>query len=165
MAQEASNVWQFPNAGGAGATRIGTDNHTGAPVYISRQARGQGTSVWGATGTGKSNFMLGMIEQDMREGRGVCVVEPHGDLTRRVLALVPEERVRDVILLDMQDEHASFGLNPFECADLRSPTEVAKTAAFLMHTFSAIWQVGPETPQLAQVLRHVTRTCIEAQAS
>jgi Type IV secretion-system coupling protein DNA-binding domain len=164
MARNATNVLRFPDAGGAGATFIGTDVESDERVYITRQARGHGTCLIGATGQGKTNLQRGMLDADIRQARGVCLIEPHGDLTRAVVANIPEERLKDTILLDMQDE-ASFGLNPFECADLTSPTEVATTAAFLMHAFTAIWSVGPETPLLTQTLRHLIRFCIEAQAT
>ena len=74
---------------------------------------------------------------------------------------MPKERLNDVIYLDITDSSSSFGLNFFECPEGADLSEVAKVASFVMHTFEKVWQVGPETPRLAQVLRNITRLLIE----
>ena len=53
--------------------------------------------VIGKTGTGKSTLLSNMIISDIREGRGVALIDPHGDLAERVLDCVPKERIDDVI--------------------------------------------------------------------
>src|SRR5215211_569675 len=116
---DSANVLRFPDEVGSGGTFIGTDVETKERVYI--EARAQATTFIGATGFGKTNALLGMLAQDMRQGRPVLLCEPHGDLTTQALSLIPEERLKDTILLNVQED-ASFGLNPFECADLGSPT-------------------------------------------
>jgi hypothetical protein len=164
MGKSAENVLRFPDGASPGDTFIGTDVASGERVYIQARARAQATTLIGTTGFGKTNALLGMLTQDMRQGRSVVLVEPHGDLVRAAVGNIPKERLPDTILLNVQED-ASVGLNPFECADLRSPTEVAKTAAFLFHAFTAIWSIGPETPVLTQTLRHLIRLCVEAQAT
>ena len=67
--------------------------------------------VIGANGTGKTTVILNMILSDLRLNRGLCLIEPHGDLVRNVLAAMPEERLKDVIYFDLTDSHHSFGLN------------------------------------------------------
>src|SRR5690606_20298233 len=49
--------------------------------------------VIGQTGTGKSYLMNSMVKQDMENGKGLCVIDPHGDLVNKILSLVPPERV------------------------------------------------------------------------
>src|SRR4029450_1575245 len=102
-----------------------------------------------------------MILSDICSNHGMCLVEPHGDITRAVIAAMPERRLNDVIYLDITDSTASFGLNFFECSPGADLSEVAKVASFVMHLFEAVWSVGPETPRLAQVLRNTTRVLIE----
>jgi hypothetical protein len=101
-----------------------------------------------------------MVLSDICANSGIYLIEPHGDLTRQVIATMPEERLKDVIYLDLTDT-ASFGLNFFEVAPGADATEVAKVASFVMHVFEKVWAVGPETPRLAQVLRNTTRVLIE----
>jgi hypothetical protein len=143
------------------ATPLGTDIATGRAVSIPLEARFQGTYCFGVTGAGKTTGMLGMIQSDINLNRGVCVAEPHGELVRDVLAGIPQERLDDVIWLDITDSTSSFGFNFYEVGPGADETEVAKVAAFVMHLFEAIWAVGPETPRLAQVLRNITRLLIE----
>jgi len=116
----------------------------------------------GVTGAGKSTLDLNLITSDIRQGLGVCLIEPHGDLTRQVIAAMPEERLNDVIYLDLTDSHRSFGLNFFECPPGADVTEVAKIASFVGHVFEKIWSAQTETtPRLAMVLRNVTRVLLE----
>src|SRR5437762_13470057 len=102
-----------------------------------------------------------MISEFINHRLGLLVIEPHGDLTRNVIAAMPEKRLKDVIYLDITDSASSFGLNFFECPAGADLTEVAKIASFVMHVFEKVWAVGPETPRLAQVLRNTTRLLIE----
>jgi len=67
--------------------------------------------VIGPTGVGKSTLLLGLITQDMADGRGVVVVDPKGDLVSDVLDRVPPERTDDVVVLDPADEERPVGLN------------------------------------------------------
>lgn len=72
------------------------------------------THVIGATGSGKSNLLLSMIEQDLRSDQGLCVVDPHGDLADQVLARVPEERWDQVVLLDPSRNAQVIGWNALD---------------------------------------------------
>ena len=67
--------------------------------------------VIGASGTGKSHFLLNLIIQDVESGQGIAVLDPHGDLVDQVLGYIPEERHPNVVLLDPGDEHYSTGFN------------------------------------------------------
>ncbi|HAR54960.1 TPA: hypothetical protein DCR79_01585, partial [Patescibacteria group bacterium] len=51
----------------------------------------------GKTGTGKTTWMQNLAYQDIMEGKGVCVVDPHGDMTDWLLQRIPKERIDDVI--------------------------------------------------------------------
>ena len=82
-------------------------------------------------------------------------------MTRQVIAGIPEELLENVIYLDITDSSSSFGLNFFECPAGADDTEVAKVASFVMHVFEKVWNVGTETPRLAQVVRNTTRLLIE----
>src|SRR3989344_3338911 len=57
----------------------------------------------GKTGMGKSTVLENMIIQDIQEGRGVCVVDPHGDLVEKVINFVPSERINDTIYFNPAD--------------------------------------------------------------
>ena len=68
----------------------------------------------GQTGTGKTTFLRNLIAQDFAHGRGVGVIDPHGDLAEAVLGLVPPERAEDVVYFDPADMEQPMGLNMLE---------------------------------------------------
>jgi len=92
---------------------LGTNEHLGnvAQATLSIQQRLRHMHVIGATGTGKSNFMLSSIVQDIQLGNGICVLDPHGDLVDKVILNLPDERLQDVIIIDPSDEDFPVGLD------------------------------------------------------
>lgn len=84
------------------------------PIRLSTSDRQRHVYVVGQTGTGKSTFMEDLAFQDMRRGNGFAFVDPHGDTAERLLAMVPKERVEDVIYFCPGDMDYPMGLNLFE---------------------------------------------------
>jgi hypothetical protein len=70
--------------------------------------------IIGRSGVGKSNVMESMAIQDIKEGKGVCVVDPHGEFVEHVLPHIPPERADDVIIFDPSDTKRPVGLNMLE---------------------------------------------------
>jgi hypothetical protein len=70
--------------------------------------------VIGKSGTGKTELMKSMVKQDIEEGRGVCVIDPHGDFADDALGFVPKERADDVIYFSPADVERPMGLNMLE---------------------------------------------------
>ncbi len=83
-------------------------------IRLSQDARRRHLYTIGQTGTGKSNFLKELAKQDVREGRGVCVIDPHGDFADDVLGSVPKERAEDIVYFDPSDVERPFGLNMME---------------------------------------------------
>lgn len=83
-------------------------------IRMSKEDRRRHLYVIGQTGTGKSTFLLNLIEQDIANGEGLAVIDPHGGLIDDVLALIPSERAEDVIMLDPGDLERPFGMNMLE---------------------------------------------------
>lgn len=76
--------------------------------------------VIGKSGSGKSVFQASLIKQDIEAGRGVCVIDPHGDLADECLEYVPKERADDVIFFNPADFERPMGINMLEY-DLKNP--------------------------------------------
>jgi len=72
--------------------------------------------VVGQTGTGKTTLLKTMILDDLEAGKGLCVVDPHGDLFKEILGAIPEHRMQDVVVLDPTDREHPVGLNLLEAA-------------------------------------------------
>jgi hypothetical protein len=84
------------------------------PVYMTREDRRRHTYILGRTGGGKSVLLSNMAIQDIKNGEGLCVIDPHGDLITDILAQVPKERAEDVILFEPFDMDRPMGLNMLE---------------------------------------------------
>lgn len=84
------------------------------PIRMSMDDRRKHVYVVGKTGTGKTQFLLNMIMQDIESGQGVCVMDPHGDLYDDILSRFPRRRFRDLVLFDPTDHENPPGLNLFE---------------------------------------------------
>ena len=98
---------------------LGKNFHQGVtkPVTVSFEGRLRHTHIIGATGTGKSTFLASLIIQDINKGLGITLIDPHNDLVDTVLAHIPEERYKDVILLDPADTEYPIGINLLEAHD------------------------------------------------
>lgn len=84
------------------------------PIFLSDEDRRKHLYVIGKTGTGKTQFLLNMIMQDIEAGRGLCVMDPHGDLFDDILNRFPIRRLKDLVIFDPTDHEKPPGLNLFE---------------------------------------------------
>lgn len=87
---------------------------TETPVHFLDTDRTRHQYVIGKSGCGKSSLLHWQARQDVARGAGLCVVDPHGDLIEDVLAHVPKERAKDVIVFDPADAERPMGLNLLE---------------------------------------------------
>lgn len=121
-------------------------------VSLTHDARKQGTYVIGTTGTGKTTLLLNMVLQDIEQGEGLCVLDPHGDFTRDILLRIPDHRRDDVILFDPNDFKRPFGLNLLDC-NRKDPRERDRVVSTIIDTlykmFSDSWG-----PRMEDLLRH-----------
>ncbi len=106
LARKIAHSKAAPNSLSVGEILLGHNTHYGAtiPVMLEAHQRSKHMYVVGASGTGKSTFLLNLITQDIEQGRGVALLDPHGDLVDEVLARIPEHRQKDVVLLDPADD-------------------------------------------------------------
>ncbi|MEA3398246.1 MAG: type IV secretion system DNA-binding domain-containing protein, partial [Patescibacteria group bacterium] len=83
-------------------------------IHIKRADRRRHTYIIGKSGVGKSVLLASMAIQDIQNGEGVCLIDPHGDLISDVLNRVPPERAEDVILFAPADIERPLALNLLE---------------------------------------------------
>lgn len=97
----------------------------------------------GQTGTGKTTVLRNAILQDIEAGRGVGVIDPHGDLALTILDMIPPHRTNDVIYFDPADCEFPIGLNPIEKTDpRRHHLVVLNTVSALRGLWSDVWGLG-----------------------
>lgn len=120
---------------------LGQNKHHGRinEVRVSEKHRMRHMHLIGSSGTGKSNLMLNMIVQDMQKGRGVGVLDPHGDLIDIILAHVPDDRIDDVIVFDPSDEQYPIGFNIIDAHSELEKTLLASDLTAIFRRLSTSW--------------------------
>ncbi len=103
---------------------------------IKRKDRRQHMYILGKSGTGKSVLLSNLIVQNIQNGEGVCVVDPHGELVEEILHLIPENRAKDVIYFNPADSDYHIGFNVMQLED---PKYKHLVASGLMGIFTKIW--------------------------
>ncbi len=95
---------------------IGENNYRGVKtqIRISKEDRRRHMYGIGQTGTGKSVLLTNLILQDIKNGEGVCVIDPHSELIESILERIPKERAEDVIIFDPVDTERPLGFNLLE---------------------------------------------------
>jgi len=94
---------------------IGTNTLTNRPVFIKEEHRSTHAHIIGSSGSGKTYLLEHMIRQDIRNGRGLCLIDPHGDLYKNVVKYIERNRLgRKAILIDPNDQTNAVGLNYLE---------------------------------------------------
>jgi len=95
---------------------LGKNRHRGKEtlVRIKDEDRRRHMYELGQTGTGKSVFLESLAIQDIANGKGICLLDPHGDLAETILSHVPKERAEDVIYFDPSDTERPLGINMLE---------------------------------------------------
>jgi len=95
---------------------LGRNHHHGRTTDIGLTAdeRERHVFVVGGTGNGKTTLLKYAIVQDIQKGKGVAVVDPHGDLAQELLMHIPKERIKDVIYFNPADISYPIGMNLLE---------------------------------------------------
>jgi ABC-type multidrug transport system fused ATPase/permease subunit len=111
------------------------------------------TNIVGKSGTGKSTLMLNLIHHDIKSGRGVAVIDPHGDLIKSILrSSIPEQRIDDVVVIDIAYEEHPMPLNPLYLPDVKEQVAADQVEAILQRTYDFA-----NAPRALHVLNYALR--------
>lgn len=113
--------------------------------------------VIGKTGVGKSTLLLNMAVSDIQKGKGLCIIDPHGDIAETILNHIPQERIKDVIYFNPKDYAYPVGFNPLKAVH---PNYYHLVASGLVSTFKKIWAES-WGPRLEYILRFSLLTLLE----
>ncbi len=125
-----------------------------ATFGIKKDDRRKHVYIVGKTGTGKSTMIANMAINDMKNGEGVAVVDPHGDLTDTLLEYVPSHRINDVAYLDPADLEYPFHLNPLE---VRNTAYRELVSSGIVSIFYKLYHLS-WGPRLEYILRNTILT-------
>lgn len=134
-------------------------------VFIEMDDRRRHMYIIGKTGTGKTEFLKQMIIQDIRNGEGVGVVDPHGDLIEDILQMVPPERSEDVILFDPSDTARPMGLNMLEANTEEEKHYVVSSIVGLMYKLYDPNKTGIIGPRFEHAIRNAMLTVMSKPGS
>ncbi len=109
-------------------------------IKIKREDRRRHTYVIGKSGTGKSQLLANMAIQDILNGEGVCMIDPHGDLIDDVISRIPPERAEDVILFSPADTERPLALNLLEF-DPRYPEQKSFVINEMIKIFDKLYDL------------------------
>lgn len=152
---------KFYSGGEPGAVTVGRVLFRGDDRFIGidEDSRRRHLYVVGSTGTGKSTLLLNLIHQDMLAGRGLTVIDVHGDLAEAAAQLVPKHRTNDTILFEAASEHI-IPFNPLSCPD---PSRVDQVTSGVVSAFKKLYDSWG--PRLENLLRYAVFATVEQRGT
>jgi len=124
---------------------------------ILREDRDRHLYIVGKSGVGKSKLLELLIRQDISYGKGVCLLDPHGDVIEDILDYIPENRIKDVCLIDPSDREFPVSFNPLANVDPEFKHQLTQGMIEVMEKqFGANW-----TPRLEHVFRFTTLALLD----
>ncbi|MEA3322880.1 MAG: CxxC-x17-CxxC domain-containing protein [Patescibacteria group bacterium] len=115
----------------------------------------------GKTGMGKTNMLENLAIQDIRNGRGLCFIDPHGDTAEKLISMIPPERINDVIYFNPSDQDFPISFNVLE----EVPREFRPlVASGLIGVFQKLW-ADSWGPRLEYILRNALLALLETPGS
>lgn len=131
------------------------------PVMLGESDRRRHLYIIGKTGTGKSTLLLSLMLADLQAGRGLALLDPHGDLAKSLIDCMPCRRIADCIYLDPSDLEFPIGFNPlYRVAPDRRPLTTAHVVAAFRHIWSDSWG-----PRLEYLLQNSVRLLLDGDGS
>src|SRR6266542_2093994 len=123
---------------------------SGSGIVFTREERERHVYIVGKSGSGKSTFLYNLAMGDILAGKGVAVIDPHGDLALDILDAIPRSRINHVCYLDVTDSEQPVGFNP---ATRIVPERRALAAAGIVSAFKHLWS-DSWGPRLEHFLSH-----------
>lgn len=124
------------------------------PIRLSDKDRRRHIHIIGQTGVGKSVLQENLAYQDMLDGRGFALVDPHGDLAEHLLEKVPKERVEDIIYFNPSDMDNPIGLNMFEFDHPDQKDFLVQEAIGMLYGLYDPGHTGIVGPRLEHIFRN-----------
>ncbi|MFA5820730.1 MAG: DUF87 domain-containing protein [Candidatus Gracilibacteria bacterium] len=157
---EPPNDLPFEETDGVPNTILGRSNFRGSEQIfgIKPGDRRRHVYIIGKTGMGKSTLLENMIYSDIVSGKGVGVIDPHGDLADNVLKFIPKNRVNDVVLIDPSDQEYAVAFNMLENVD---PALRSIVCSGLIGIFKKIYGEVSWGPRLEHILRNTILALLE----
>jgi len=135
------------------------------PVYMLEDDRRRHMYIVGKTGTGKTELLKDLIMQDIRAGKGICYMDPHGDAIADLLSMIPPERAEDVIYFNPGDTARPMGLNLLEAKTEDQKHFVATSVINMMYKLFDPYKTGIVGPRFEHAVRNAMLTAMAEPGS
>ncbi len=147
-------------------TYIGRTDFRGAERLfgIKRRDRRQHMYIIGKSGTGKSTLIGNLMVQDIANGEGIAVVDPHGELAEHTMARIPLSRRQDVVYFNPSDLEYSIGFNVLELSDPTDAKEKNLVASGLMSIFEKLW-AGTWSSRMEHIMNNTILALLDTPGS
>lgn len=133
------------------------------PLALAYQDRDTHINIIGSTGMGKSTLMHHVVHQDIERGKGVALIDPHGDLFDRVLkASIPPEREDDVVVFDLSSPK---DLVPLGLFDLPKGVSKERAAVAFMKVFEQVFEKKWPTVRTRHVVNFAVRALLDYEGA
>ncbi len=182
-AEELASIYHLPNIKYNKAPTINWQNYKVAPppaniptegillghnmyrgvkkeIRMKNEDRFRHFYVIGQTGTGKSSVLQVMIRQDLENGKGICVMDPHGQLIEDILPFIPRSRADDVVYFNPADLDRPMGLNLLEA---ETPEERDMVAMDAMNIMIKLFDEEIFGPRIQDYFRNGCLTLMESK--
>jgi hypothetical protein len=151
---------------------LGENIHQGTSTKIglTEAERERHVYIIGGTGNGKTTMLLYGIVQDIQNGKGIAVLDPHGDLAETILQHIPQERINDVIYLNPDDLTYPIGINLLELQPGLVGDELLREKDLITEsTISVLRKVFSEDDsgghRIEYILRNTIQTALTMEGS
>lgn len=143
---------------------LGMNMHHGSetPIGLTAAERERHIYMIGGTGNGKTTMLLYSIVQDIQSGKGIAVIDPHGDLAETILRHIPESRINDVIYFNPDDITYPVGVNLLELPSNLSPDELLREKDLVTEsTISVMRKIFSDDDSGGHRIEYILRNTIQ----
>jgi hypothetical protein len=143
---------------------VGINRHHGSstPIGLTAAERERHIYIIGGTGSGKTTTLLYAVTQDINNGKGVAIVDPHGDLAESVLRHIPEERIDDVIYFNPDDLSYPIGLNLLELTEGLTGDDLLREKDLVTESVISVFRkMFSDDDSGGHRIEYILRNCIQ----
>lgn len=144
--------------------QLGFDGN-GCEVWMEEGVRTTHMHVIGASSSGKTKFLEHLIRQDIRNGQGLCLIDPTGNLYYDLVRWCETNgygQRRKIALFEPAHPEVSFGFNPLACGPTQDEWAINFLVGSLVATFAQVW--GGENPDATPLLQRLLRSVLHVLA-
>jgi hypothetical protein len=146
---------------------IGENKYHGVttPIGLTEAERERHMYIIGGTGNGKTTMLQYMIIQDIKNGKGVAVIDPHGDMAQTILKHIPTERIKDVIYFNPDDLTHPIGMNLLELDNSLTGDDLLREKDLITESVISIFRKifsddGSGGHRIEYILRNTIQTAL-----